>query len=189
VAMPRAMADIYLKFPDIDKGSYEYFLIPFTEIELQSVLKNLTGLRRNHHENAVSVLYTEITDRKKQGLNCLLMKKILCLMDAKFDDDRFGIREVCNALGISRAQMYRKFKTMTDSTPHEFLRTYRLQRAKELLLTTDHNVSEVAYLTGFKNISHFSRVFKEEFGKNPGKFQKLSYVTFSETFRKLNETQ
>ena len=51
----------------------------------------------------------------------------------------------------------------------EIIMTLKLQKAKELLLTTDLNVSQVAYDTGFKNLSHFSRVFTKEFGYNPSK--------------------
>jgi len=68
---------------------------------------------------------------------------------------------------MSRAQLYRKFKSLTDKTVNDYLRTFRLHKAKELLLTTDRNVSEVAFDVGFKNLSHFSKVFTEEFGKNP----------------------
>jgi len=73
-------------------------------------------------------------------------------------------------MGMSRAQIYRKFKSVTDSTPHDYLRSYTLKRANELLSTAKLNVSEAACRTGFKNISHFSRIFTEEFGKNPSKF-------------------
>jgi len=71
---------------------------------------------------------------------------------------------------MSRAQLYRKFKSLTDRTVNEYLISFRLHKARELLMTTGLNVSEVAYDTGFKNLSHFSRVFTEMFGKNPREF-------------------
>jgi len=95
---------------------------------------------------------------------------ILSHLDANIDDDKFGIAELCVSLGISRAQIYRKFKLFTDTTLHDYMRSYRLKKAKELLLTTELNVSEVAYRTGFKNNSHFSRIFSAEFGNTPSEF-------------------
>ena len=65
---------------------------------------------------------------------------------------------------MSRSQLYRKFAALTNTTVHLFIRKLRLLKAKELLLHTELNVSEVAYDTGFKNPSHFSRVYSEEFG-------------------------
>jgi YesN/AraC family two-component response regulator len=170
VVMLTATADISSRLSGIEKGADAYLLIPFDEIELQAVLKNLIGLKRKHQEHYVSVTLSEIKDRTEPGLDGHFMQKVLYLMDANIDDDQFGIAEICDTLGMSRAQIYRKFKSFTDRTPHDYLRTYRLQRAKELLLTTKINVSGVAYRTGFKNISHFSRIFAEEFGKNPSKF-------------------
>jgi YesN/AraC family two-component response regulator len=170
--MLTAKADISSRLSGIEKGAVAYLLIPFNEIELQAVLKNLIGLRRKLQEHYVSVTLSEIIDRTEPSLDDQFMQKILCLIDANIDDDQFGISEVCDALGISRAQIYRKFKSLTDKTPHDYLRSYRLQRAKELLLKTKLNVSEVAYRTGFKNISHFSRIFAEEFGKHPSEFSR-----------------
>jgi YesN/AraC family two-component response regulator len=170
--MLTAKADISSRLSGIEKGAVAYLLIPFNEIELQAVLKNLIGLRRKLQEHYVSVTLSEIIDRTEPSLDDQFMQKILCLIDANIDDDQFGISEVCDALGISRAQIYRKFKSLTDKTPHDYLRSYRLQRAKELLLKTKLNVYEVAYRTGFKNISHFSRIFAEEFGKHPSEFSR-----------------
>ena len=68
---------------------------------------------------------------------------------------------------MSRTQLYRKFSALTDTTVTEYLRLLRLHRAKDLLRNTDLTVSEVAFRTGFKNVSHFSKVFKETFNINP----------------------
>ena len=164
-------ADIPPELSGVEKSSDAYLLIPFDETGLQEVLKNLTGSRRKLREHNVSVTLSKITDRIEPGSGDNFMQKILCLMDAHIDDDRFGIAELCEALGMSRAQIYRKFKLLVDWTPHDYIRTYRLIKAKQLLLTTKFNVSEVAYRTGFKNVSHFSRIFAEEFGKNPGELK------------------
>ncbi|MBN1132175.1 MAG: helix-turn-helix transcriptional regulator [Bacteroidales bacterium] len=105
----------------------------------------------------------------------LFIQKVHALLDRNIEDHQFGIPQLCTAMGISRAQMYRKFKALTGRTLHDYLRSYRLKRAKELLLTTDLNVSEAAYTTGFTNVSHFSRIFTEEFGKHPRDYRKITY--------------
>ncbi len=100
------------------------------------------------------------------------MGRIQALIERNLDDHQFGISQLCRDMGISRAEIYRKFKSLNDRTPHDYLRSYRLIRAKELLLQTGFNVSEVAYRTGFVNVSHFSRIFSEEFGKHPSEYKK-----------------
>jgi transcriptional regulator GlxA family with amidase domain len=172
VVMMTARADISSKLSGIEKGADSFLLKQFDVNKLQPVLKNLIVKRRKNQERYVSVNLHEIRDRTEVSLDGQFMQKVFCLMDTNIDDDQFGIAELCEALGMSRAQIYRKFKLLTDRTPHDYLRSYRLQRAKELLLTTKLKVSEVAYRTGFKNVSHFSRIFAEEFGKNPGKLSR-----------------
>ena len=71
-------------------------------------------------------------------------------------------------MNLSRVQLYRKVKNLTGSSPVELLRTTRLNRAYQLLLTTDKSVSEVAYDVGFTAPSYFTKCFKEEFGMLPG---------------------
>lgn len=96
-----------------------------------------------------------------------LLKEINALLDLNIENPQFGISNLCRTIGISRAQLYRKFKALNGRTLHDYIRFYRLTRARELLLSTRLNVSEVAYKTGFTNVSHFSRIFAEEFGTQP----------------------
>ena len=166
----RTMVNIPPKLSGMEKGADVYLLIHLDGTGVQSVLKNLPVLKRNQGEYYPSFISAEITDLSEPGPDGQFLRNILCLMDAHIDDDQFGIKEVCAAMGMCRAQIYRKFKLFIGKTPHDFLRTYRLQKAKQLLLSTKLNVSEIAYLTGFKNVSHFSRIFSHEFGKNPSSF-------------------
>jgi len=75
-------------------------------------------------------------------------------------------------MAVSHAQLYRKFKSLSNRTIGEYFKSIRLHKARELLLSTDMNVSEVTYIVGFKNISHFSREFTHEFGKPPSELRK-----------------
>ena len=70
-------------------------------------------------------------------------------------------------MNLSRVQLYRKVKAVSGSSPVELLRTARLNRGYQMLLTTDKTVSEVAYAVGFTAPSYFTKCFKEEFGQSP----------------------
>ncbi len=95
------------------------------------------------------------------------IRKVEHAMDKNLDNEEFDILLLSEALSMSRSQLYRKFKILTNKTIGEYLRSYRLNRAREMLEAGRANVSEAAFRTGFRNLSHFSRVFTNEFGLNP----------------------
>jgi len=72
---------------------------------------------------------------------------------------------------MSRSQIFRKVKALRDQSPTLFIRSIRLQKAKELLQTSKLSVAEIAYEVGFTTPSYFSTAFLEEFGKNPSDFR------------------
>jgi AraC-like DNA-binding protein len=69
-------------------------------------------------------------------------------------------------------QLYRKVKALTGLSPVELMRKIRLNKAREMLLTTEKNISEVAYEVGFSAPSYFTKCFKDEFGVLPGEARK-----------------
>ncbi|MCB9334494.1 MAG: helix-turn-helix transcriptional regulator, partial [Lewinellaceae bacterium] len=92
--------------------------------------------------------------------------------DENIGDEHFGIPELCQALRMSRAQLHNKLKALTGRSASHYIRQVRLQRARHLLLTTDMNVSEIAFVVGFKHLQHFSTSFTEEFGQPPSNLRK-----------------
>ena len=70
---------------------------------------------------------------------------------------------------MSRPQIYRKFTAVTNMSIGRYIRSYRLYKAKVMLETQVKNVTEAALASGFKNLSHFSTIFREEFGFSPSK--------------------
>mgnify|MGYP002860132106 CR=1 FL=1 len=89
------------------------------------------------------------------------------VVEARMSDSEVSVEDIAADMNLSRVQLYRKVKAVTDSSPVELLRTARLKRAYQLLVTTDKNVSEVAYEVGFTAPSYFTKCFKEEFGLSP----------------------
>ena len=67
-------------------------------------------------------------------------------------------------------QLHRKLKALTDRSPGEFLRKFRLERAKQLLSVEGTQVSEACFKVGFNNVSHFSKSFREFTGVTPREF-------------------
>ena len=88
-------------------------------------------------------------------------------VEKNMSDSDLSVETIGAELGLSRVQLYRKVKALTGQSPVELLRTARLQKGRELLQTTDKNVSEIAYEVGFTAPSYFTKCFKDEFGISP----------------------
>ena len=93
------------------------------------------------------------------------------VVEARLSDSDLSVDDLAAAMNLSRVQLYRKVKAISGSSPVELLRTARLNRGYQLLLTTGKNVSEVAYDVGFTAPSYFTKCFKDEFGVSPSDLQ------------------
>ena len=102
------------------------------------------------------------------------IRKLGKVIEDHIEDETFGIFQIARAMQISRTQLHNKLKALTGRSTSQVIRSIRLQRAKELLLTSDLNVSEVAYAVGFKNTTYFSSCFSEEFGLPPSELKNQS---------------
>ena len=94
------------------------------------------------------------------------------VIESRLEDSDVSVEDLAADMNLSRVQLYRKVKAVSGSSPVELLRTARLNRAYQLLLTTEKSVSEVAYAVGFTAPSYFTKCFKEEYGMVPGDVRK-----------------
>ena len=108
------------------------------------------------------------TEDEKEPLFIVHFKKVV---EARLADSDLSVDDLAAAMNLSRVQLYRKVKAISGSSPIELLRSARLNRAYQLLLTTGKNVSEVAYEVGFTAPSYFTKCFRDEFGISPSDLQ------------------
>jgi AraC-like DNA-binding protein len=106
-----------------------------------------------------------ITDIDKEFLKKAEQAVLDNLSNTQFDVDSFAAK-----LKMNRRQFYRKFKAISDQTPHEYIIIIRLSKAAELLLAGGLNISEVGYQVGFSDPAHFTRAFTKVYGKSPKKY-------------------
>ncbi len=87
-------------------------------------------------------------------------------------NEQFDANALSTAMSMSRAQLLRRLKSLTGNSPAYYIKTMRLEKAKELLETTDVCISEVAFQTGFNSPSNFTKVFNEKYGLTPSQFRR-----------------
>lgn len=167
VVVLTARGDYPSKISGLEKGADHYLVKPFNEKELFLKLNNLLEARKKMQQK-LGVLST-VSQRAKKDYKQELqfMTRINTLLDEQLHDENFGIQDICSAIGISRPQLYRKFTALTDKTIGKYIKTYRLYKAKKMIESEGKNVTEAAIDSGFKNLSHFSAIFREEFGYPP----------------------
>lgn len=114
---------------------------------------------------------------QSRPLEAIFLQKINALIKANLHEEGFDTHVLCKTMAMSRTQLFRRLKPLIRQAPATYIRTMRLQKAKELLETTELNAGEVAFKCGFINPSHFTKVFKRQYGLLPSLFQRRRYAT------------
>ncbi|MEM6377732.1 MAG: helix-turn-helix domain-containing protein, partial [Bacteroidota bacterium] len=153
-------------------GADDYLTKPFHPNELQLKVRNILKQRqvmrgRFSEEKEFSPKDVTVTSSDEKFLEDLIE-----LVEANIGNPDFKIEQFAQELAVSRALLFIKIKALTNMTPKNFLKSFRLKRAMQLLETEKLNVSEIAYAVGFKEPRYFSKVFQKEFGHSPSQFLK-----------------
>lgn len=150
-------------------GADAYVNKPFDESYLLAVIQNLVCNR----ERMKGIFNTGIIpeDEALSGIDRKFMERLYQLLDERLDEVELNVNNLSRELAFSRSSFYRKIKALTGESPNTFVRIYRLNKAKELLLKGEMSISEVASCTGFSTLSHFSTCFKKQFGVSPTDFK------------------
>ncbi len=172
VVMLTAKAAVEHKIEGIENGADAYiekpFDIGFLEVQIQSLLKQRQLLRKrfsNHFETQPAEVVENLMDKK-------FFEKAEKIVHDNIANNAFSVEDMGTALGMSRSQLFRKFKALTDSTPSDYIRAERLKVAKKMLMEGQFNVNEVSLKTGFNSTSHFISTFKKYIGITPKEFSK-----------------
>ncbi|MDF1559106.1 MAG: ATP-binding protein [Bacteroidales bacterium] len=167
VVLLTARADVASRIEGLERGADAYIAKPFNSDELKAQVRSLVSQRRKLQERYAAIEHLELTDDTDFRYEDQFMKHVREIMLSNLSNEALDVRFICNALNMSRTQLYRKFRSLTNMTATRYLRSLRLHRARVLLSGRQVTVAEAAYRTGFRNVSHFSRTFTREFGLNP----------------------
>lgn len=151
-----------------DGGADSYISKPFNSQLLVSRLHNLISNRRQLKQ---AFGYSFIVDKENIGdVDKDFMTRFHKLIKEKMQDPDLNVESIGREMGLSRVQLYRKLKSLTNSSPNELLRRIRLERASALLASGSLTVSEISYEVGFSSPSYFAKCYKEQYGESPTDF-------------------
>ena len=162
-----ARADRSDKFKGLSTGADEYLTKPFDAEELMIRVSNLIDNRKKLRARWSKADFFQPTGMDVSSIDKEFLVKVKNSIEAHISDENYGLAILAKEIGISSRQLQRKLKALTDKSPAQMIRFMRMQRSLELLEQKAGTVSEIAYMVGFKSVSYFTKVFKEEFGKTP----------------------
>ena len=153
-----------------DGGADSYISKPFSSQLLLARVRNLIDSHRRLKQffgDGQTLVKEDVCDMDKN-----FVEKFKSLLDAKLGDSNLNVEDLGKDMGLSRVQLYRKIKSLTNYSPNELLRIARLKKAASLLASSDMTVAEIGYEVGFSSPSYFTKCYREQFGESPTDFLK-----------------
>ena len=156
-------------------GADGYMSKPFDAAMLKARCQSLLDNRRR--------IYANIADAKqpqkpqtaaaapKGDIDDEFYARFINAVEQNLGNSEISVEDLASMLGLSRVQMYRKIKALTNYSPAELLRNTRLEHAARLLKTTQRTVSEIAYEVGFTAPGYFTKCYREYFNEAPSDTQ------------------
>ncbi len=123
------------------------------------------------------------------------IRPVLKFIRENYADSNLALDEIASFVGYTKTYLAKKFRTAVGLSVHRYLMRYRIYEAKSLLRYTEKPIKEVALLTGFKTIHHFTRVFSDFEQIPPGKWRQWEGaagrkgITISPSFENTDMTQ
>lgn len=157
------------KIKGYDTGADLYMEKPFNPEVLHSAVNSiLAKLERQKHQVVQTAGTAETPSADEMApLDRKFLTRLYAYINENIGNSELNVNLLGRELGFSRTNFYRKIKALTGVTPNDLLRVCRLNRAAQLLLTREYTIGEISDMTGFGTQSHFSNLFKRQFGVTP----------------------
>ena len=171
-----AKTSIEQRVEGLEVGADSYIPKPFNIDHLKTRVSKLIELRqtiKNKYEGKYEVTQEQI---KIKSVDEKLFEKFENIVKEQLDNPDLSIEIISQQIGISRSQLQRKLKQISNQNPSDYLKSMRLKYAAVLLTSKNLSVSEVTYACGFASLSHFSNSFREFYGMSPSRYVEINKI-------------
>lgn len=165
-----AKTTIEQQIEGLEMGADVYMIKPFHIDHLKTQIVRLIHFKENIYSR-----FLKETEIIPQGaINNIhdeeFIDKIVTFINDNLSNPELSVDQLANCVSLSKVQVYRKLKAISGLSIVEFIRTFRLKKASQLILENKMNVSDIAFETGFSSPSYFTKCFHDHFGKTPSEF-------------------
>ena len=184
VVMLTAKATVEDRIEGFDLGADDYLTKPFNRAELQARVRNLVQQRKRLYQRfavgmpapipTAAPAVSEASPAEPALLRAeqQFIDHLTSLVMQHLDQADFTVEALADGANLSRVQLHRKLKALTNASATDFIRHTRLAKAAELLQIGEEPVTQVAYMVGFDNLSYFAKVFQETYGVLPSQYNR-----------------
>jgi DNA-binding response OmpR family regulator len=170
VILLTARAGEEAKLEGLETGADDYITKPFSPVELKARVQNLIELRQRLREQFSKNFPLQLKDVTITSTDQQFLQRALDILEIHRSDTDFNSDAFSLEIGMSRSQLHRKLKALADQSTGDFIRTYRLKYARQLIKKDFGNITQVAYECGYVSPSHFAENFKKQFGVSPSEY-------------------
>ena len=171
IIMLTAKAGLDDKIEGLETGIDAYLTKPFSARELKVRVKNLIYQRKELRKRFSKTSIIKPSEVSTISIDQAFLEKTINTIKSNFEDEQFSVDILAEQMNMSISQLNRKLNALIDQPPGQLIRTFRLQRAADLLKQNAGTVAEICYKVGFNDQAYFSRAFKKQFGVSPSEYK------------------
>jgi DNA-binding response OmpR family regulator len=172
VILLTARAALENKLEGLETGADDYLVKPFNTDELKTRVRNLILVRQQMREKYQSQMVLKPGNIIVPSTQKIFIDRLTSIIENNISNDGFSVEKLCGEIGMSRAQLHRKIKAITNQSTSEFIRNFRLQRAAILLEQNFGNIAEISYEVGFSSQAYFTKMFQDLYKQTPLEYKK-----------------
>lgn len=147
----------------LETGADDYITKPFHARELIARVTNMIQTRKN----LLLALYSEPSRVLSESQDEAFLRRLRGVLEERMGDPGLNIDIVCNDMKLGRSTIQKRLKQIMGTSFNRFLRDFRLERARDLLINNAGTISDIAFQLGFNSLSYFSRAYKDLYGVPP----------------------
>ena len=152
-------------------GVDEYLLKPFDETLLLTRIQNILENRKRYQRKFTMDMDVDTLNMEEESGDKKFLNQVMEVIKENYKNSYFEVSDFCEAVGVSKSLLNKKLQSLIGQSAGQFIRNYRLNIARELILknreTKSMNIAEIAYEVGFNDPKYFTRCFTKQFNVTP----------------------
>jgi AraC-like DNA-binding protein len=167
VILLTARTSVQSRLEGLETEADLYLSKPFVPQELLLNIHNLIQSRRKLRERYNRQVVLKPAEISINSTDELFLQRLMKVVEENYRDERFSVEQLSDEMRMSRSQLHRKLQALTNESASQFIRSFRLQRAMQMLKKNHASISEIAFDVGFASHPYFNRCFLQEYGCTP----------------------